>query len=138
MDYWVKYNERDSFEKKKTVTNQWERNNERENYCDFHIHKLSCWIGKKYLKRDKCFALFVICFGILSFCLYCTNWGFILIWLFVSYFFLTTCIFYSCMEGFFILNKLCLYFFLIFILRSILYWCSSHVLISLEEFISLL
>ena len=43
--------------------------------------------------------------------------------------------FYPCIEGFSTLNKLCLCLFLISILRSILYWCSSQVLASLGEFI---
>ena len=42
--------------------------------------KLSGWIGKKiYVERNKCFALSAIYFRVLSFCCYCTNWGFVLI-----------------------------------------------------------
>ena len=49
--------------------------------------KLSGWIGRKIcVKRDKCFALSVLYFGVLSSSLYCTNCGFVLIWLFVIYF----------------------------------------------------
>ena len=40
--------------------------------------KLSGWIGKKiYVERNKCFALSAIYFRVLSFCCYCTNWGFV-------------------------------------------------------------
>ena len=49
--------------------------------------KLSGWIGKKISgERDKCFTLSALFFGILSSCLYCTNWGFVSIWLFVTRF----------------------------------------------------
>ena len=45
------------------------------------------WIRKKIsLERDKCFTLSVLYFGVLSSCFYCTNWGFVLIWLFVACF----------------------------------------------------
>ena len=37
-------------------------------------------------ERDKCFVLSVLYFGVLSSCLYCTNWKFILIWLLVACF----------------------------------------------------
>ena len=49
--------------------------------------KLFGWIRKKiYVERDKYFVLSALYFGILSFCLYCINWEFVLIWLFVAYF----------------------------------------------------
>ena len=49
--------------------------------------KLFGWIGKKIsIERDKCFTLSALYFGVLSSCLYCTNWGFVLIWWFVAQF----------------------------------------------------
>ena len=45
------------------------------------------WIGKNIsIGRDKCFALFALYFWVLSSSLYCTNWVFVLIWLFVTRF----------------------------------------------------
>lgn len=46
--------------------------------------KLSGYIGKKRsTKKDKCFALSIIYFGILYFYLYCTNQRFILLWVLI-------------------------------------------------------
>ena len=107
---------------------------EKENHCDFRI------ATREYFSDCKCgfihrwITLFALYFMVLSSCLYYTNWGFVLIWLFVARFsalvggslvssliivklFLwskTTCSFYPCIEGFSTLNKLCLCFFLNF------------------------
>ena len=88
--------------------------------------KLFGWIIKKISgERNKYFSFSVLYFGVSFSCLYCTNWGLVLIWLFVacqyscwrlSRIFIdysgvislvwTTCNFYPCIERFFMLNKL--------------------------------
>ena len=58
-------------------------------YSKFYTHDTSNYpvgLSKRYLERDKCFAFYILYFGVSSSCLYCTNWGSVLIWLFVAYF----------------------------------------------------
>ena len=45
------------------------------------------WIVKKISReKDKCFTFSTLYFGVSSSCLYCINWGSVLIWLFVASF----------------------------------------------------
>ena len=98
--------------------------------------KLSCWIGKKiYVERDKCFTWSALYFRVLSSCLYCTNWEFVLIWLFVIRFIAPW--FLSLHWETFHIKQTVSLFSLISILDSIIYRCCSEILTSLEKFLLL-